>query len=650
MDWLKLIYPPNEVVFCRKPWKAPVLVLMTAALLTFFWGLYLLGMSTEDYSLEDYSIKAIPGTVQPVGNANVPLNGFPLMSPVAMDGGSMQAMQQHISPAVVHIHGRQLPQDGSLPQVLSSGVIVHPEGYVVTTYHNLIARKSIWVDVATLKGIKRYKATVMRASERRDIALLKLDTTDRFLYLKLASGAAPVGTKLYAFGLGMHSQAVSNQGSLLKRGVVTQVGRRNLSRLFSSDAVNSWEHNGGAVINSSFELEGVGLAVTGSTGQVKGYVIPAHIIIKEFKDEIKLTISQPALSGSLPANSRMQATAFARNPQMGINVAAPANVPQLNAGEGNMVAGQSNMDWGSAHRTVFELGGFGLESIVSLAALGLVAGIVGGMMTMGGGIIFVTGMIVFFGYGLLLIRPVAFVTNVFVYGAASLRNRASGLVMWDNVRRLTPWAIGGVLIGYALGAALNDQVVGHLLGVFALLMAAKVLHEIYHKAEDVPVIYDQVSLAEASYQEKEASVDDLLDTLDTEEVPVKSANGNLIQNGLLGLPMGLVSGLLGISGGVIEVPLQRYFAGISLRNAIANSAVVVFWASLCASVVSLLHGTTIGAFEWKVPLSLALIMIPSSYLGGMLGARLLKHVSTSLLNWVYVGLMLLVGVKMLFGQ
>ncbi len=114
--------------------------------------------------------------------------------------------------------------------------------------------------------------------------------------------------------------------------------------------------------------------------------------------------------------------------------------------------------------------------------------------------------------------------------------------------------------------------------------------------------------------------------------------------------MGLMSGLLGISGGVIEVPLQRYIAGISLHNAIANSSVLVLWTSLSAAIVSLLHGTAIGAFEWQTPIGLALIMIPSSYLGGMLGARLLKHVSVDLLNWIYASLMLLVGVKMLFGQ
>ena len=78
---------------------------------------------------------------------------------------------------------------------------------------------------------------------------------------------------------------------------------------------------------------------------------------------------------------------------------------------------------------------------------------------------------------------------------------------------------------------------------------------------------------------------------------------------------------------------------------------MVFWASLSAAIVSLFYGTYTGAIaEWTTPFGLALIMIPSSYLGGMLGARMLKHVSVEVLNWIYVAMMLMVGTKMLVGH
>ena len=222
-----------------------------------------------------------------------------------------------------------------------------------------------------------------------------------------------------------------------------------------------------------------------------------------------------------------------------------------------------------------------------------------------------------------------------------------------DVPALTPWAVVGVLIGYMLGMNLHDQVVGYLLGAFALLMAAKGLHEIFYKLDDIPVIYQKDCPDEHARQQTDPgseAKDELSGVLDDDQAVADEAN-DIIKNGLLGLPMGLVSGILGISGGVIEVPLQRYFAGISLRNAIANSSVMVFWASLSAAIVSLYYGRYTGAIaDWTTPFGLALIMIPSSYLGGMLGARLLKHVSIEILNWSYVGLMLLIGTKMLIGQ
>ena len=641
MDWRKLIFPPNEIEFCAKQWMPAVLFLTTSTLVIFVWALYIVGVSTDEFDLEEYSISTLPGSVHQSLATNQLQNGFPALQPVAQTGLDLAAIKKHISPAIVHIHGRRLPAKGILPEVLSSGVLVHPAGYVITTYHDLIGRKAVYVDVKTLNGLQRYKASIVHASTRRDLVLLKLKTNDRFLFFKLASEPAVVGASLYSFGLDKLSRVVGMQGTLQKRGVATTVAQKNLSLLYSTNAISSWAQSGGPVLNANMELEGVGLATTDGHGGINGYTIPAHILLKEFSGMVKLTIAQNNLNQINPGQSNGQAVAFAQ-PPMNMNIAA------TQTGQA-MLAPVVDAE----HNAGFRLGGYSLESLFGLALLGLGAGIVGGMMTMGGGIILVTGMFTFFGYGMSLIRPVAFVTNLFTYGAASLRNRETGLVMWDTVKALIPWTIGGVLLGYMLGTALDDQVVGYLLGVFALLMAAKVLHEIYYEEEDVAAVYQEgFSAAHGSEQSKQAgaeSLDDLIDTLDTKESKEKTSS-DLMHNGLLGLPMGLVSGLLGISGGVIEVPLQRYFAGISLRNAIANSSVMVFWASLSASIVSLFHGTAIGIFEWKTPLGLALIMIPSSYLGGMLGARLFKHVSVTILNWVYVGLMLIVGIKMLFGQ
>ncbi|MBF0444825.1 MAG: sulfite exporter TauE/SafE family protein [Magnetococcales bacterium] len=120
----------------------------------------------------------------------------------------------------------------------------------------------------------------------------------------------------------------------------------------------------------------------------------------------------------------------------------------------------------------------------------------------------------------------------------------------------------------------------------------------------------------------------------------------LIRDGILGLPMGIISGILGITGGVVEVPLQRYIAGVPLRNAIANSAVLVFFASIVGSAVALTHGVQSGSFSLETPLFMALILIPGAYIGGLIGAWLTTVVSLNILRWLYAVLMFGVAVRM----
>ncbi|MBF0255885.1 MAG: TSUP family transporter [Gammaproteobacteria bacterium] len=620
---------PNHFIFCDKRWRLAAGVLGLAVMLTFVWGLYLLGISLEEYRLDDYSIKHHPTHLT---------HGTSGLTPVA---GELTLIQEKIMPALVHVHGMgQIKRaQGGVPNMLASGVIVHPAGYVVTTAHAVANHPNIIIDVATATGPKRYPAKLIKLDQDLNLALFKLNTNERFLFLKLADTTQfQAGEPLYAFGYGLKSSVIGKQGSLLQRGVMLQAGNQNLSRLFFTDAVYSWEQTGGPLVTAKAELAGINLAMSG-TGQTQGYAIPSFQIDKAFGDELALASATTA-----------QVTQMAAWPSLGVTVAATTPADAQVAAP--VAATAADLE----HQNSFTISGQTIESAVGLAMLGLASGVVGGLVTMGGGIFLVSGMLIFFGYGMALIRPVSFITNVFTYGAASWRNRAAGLVMWDRVIPLIPWAVAGVVLGYMIGSKLDDQVIAYMLGIFALLMATKTLHEIFHDEEDQQVVFEQKGDVEAGERQSNREVlGEMMDEINeanTEEVRAKAAKGqsDLLQNGMLGVPMGMVSGLLGISGGVVEVPLQRHLANISLQNAIANSSVMVFWASLAAAIVSLIHGNSIGAFEWQTPLGIALVMIPSSYIGGLVGAKMLPHIPTDKLKWIYVALMLLIGIRMLFGQ
>ncbi len=236
MDRDEFLLTPNHLIFCDKRWKPAAVLLGTAVLLTFLWALYLLGISLDDYTLDDYSIEHHPTHIlQGDGSAAQPV------------AGELDALQRKLTPAIVHIHGRgQLQRGQGVPSIISSGVIVHPAGYLITTAHGLAGHHMLFADVPTDNGLKRYEASLIKTDSLYDVALLKINTNDRFLFLKIADTTQmPQGTPLYAFGLGHNSSIIGKQGGLQQRGVMVQAGNQRLSRLFKTDAVYSWEQTGG---------------------------------------------------------------------------------------------------------------------------------------------------------------------------------------------------------------------------------------------------------------------------------------------------------------------------------------------------------------------------------------------------------------------
>lgn len=644
---------PNHFMFCETRWMIPAMALLVGVLLTFLWAMYLYGVELDAFELDDYAISLpqhYPGVHHP--QPQLGLHRAPSMQSVA---STLASLQQVVAPAVVHLHGsRDLKQsklNGQVPAVLASGVIVHPAGYLVTAAHVIAGHHAIFADVKTAQGVRRFPAELIKTVPEYNLALLKMQTTERFLYLRLADVQRMAeGTALYAYGLDTQTQIFGNGGALRQRGVVLSLAGQHMPHLFRTDAVVTWEQTGGPLVTSGAELAGINLAIADNRGGIQGYAVPADLIQAAFGRDIQLKTgvasSVPRPDGTPAWSPVAAATQVAPNiPALG-SPRLPQIPPVVPAPSPSVPIAQGGVD--PDHQAGLRIAGLDLLSALGLATLGFAAGIVGGMMTMGGGIILVSGMFVFFGYGMLLIRPVAFITNVFTYGAAAWKNRMAGLIHWDKVIWYTPWAVVGVLIGYALGSRLDDRMLGYLLGLFALLMATKTLHELFHHIED-----DHDELAPVNPEPASSSLD--LDPFEALQagVPRKSPDTlgtSLNQRGLLGIPMGMISGLLGISGGVIEVPLQQRVAGIPLRNAIANSSVMVFWVSLTAAIVSLIHGNNLGAFEWQTPVSLALIMIPSSYFGGTLGARALRFITAENLKWVYVAIMLAIGIKMLFAQ
>ncbi len=645
----------NTIVFCTKPWPILALGLGSMILLTFAWGFFILGNYSDDgfFELEhDMSISEF------------------LFRDIANPGINEIIMAS--APAVVGIGagGVNMP-------VIASGAIINSNGHVLTTLHQLKALNEISVHVRTPGGIQRYRAEVVKTLPDHDLALLKMLTPDPFLFFPLAdTSTLQIGARVFGIGHGTGNQIIK-EGAVRAINAAVKVGNLLFTNLLSTDAVYTWEQTGGPLINVRGQIVGINITFKDASGTTLGATVPSHVIAAHFQDVVKFKIvnpgqanAGPGRAAALPAAAKMQtlqgagaggsASWWVRaraqvgrdNPSPGMTVAAP-NGPPLSAGT-ETGAGATGMFTDPEHIGVTRIGGFQVRDIFSLALLGLAAGLISGMMTMGGGVLHVAGMMVLFGYGMHLIRPVAYLTNVVVFGAAARRNFQAGLIEWKTVRALTPWAIVGVVAGYFLGNGMDDEAIGVMLGLFALLVVFKGLHEIFTHDESREIL-----IKTGNAGDEALAVDDILeDPNDNGPAAAKGADKvdasatqraarRQLWNVILGLPSGLFSGVLGISGGVVSVPMLRFFGAENLRTAIANSSVIVFWASLVGATLAFTHGVSTGLIEWQAPVTLAAIMIPGAYLGGILGAKLMRVLPTIFLKLFYTVIMAAVAAKML---
>ena len=106
-----------------------------------------------------------------------------------------------------------------------------------------------------------------------------------------------------------------------------------------------------------------------------------------------------------------------------------------------------------------------------------------------------------------------------------------------------------------------------------------------------------------------------------------------------GLAVGAVNGLFGAGGGMLAVPVLTFAAGLGEKKAHATAIAVIRPLCLVSTVVYAVRGT----FDYSVlPPTIAGVLI-----GGLTGAVALKKLSAPVLNFLFYGLMLFAGVKMM---
>ena len=110
---------------------------------------------------------------------------------------------------------------------------------------------------------------------------------------------------------------------------------------------------------------------------------------------------------------------------------------------------------------------------------------------------------------------------------------------------------------------------------------------------------------------------------------------------MIGLTAGVLSGLVGIGGGIVIVPALIYFIGFSQRTAQGTSLAILL---LPIGLLGVIQFYKAGYVDIKVTAVIALAF----FLGSYFGSRIALTVPQDILKKYFAVLLLVIGIKMLF--
>jgi S1-C subfamily serine protease len=214
-----------------------------------------------------------------------------------------------------------------------SGVIVHPDGYVVTNSHVIRGAQKILVETSKSSGhpSRRLEAALVEDDPSRDLALLRVARGAGLPYVGLCSTAEVM--------VGESAIAIGNPyglGPSVTMGVISAKGRRAavpngtvLRDLLQTDASINFGNSGGALldlegdllgINCSVHPQGQGIAFTIPSDQVRA-LLDRNLVASATKSPappVAAPVPAPTLSGAPPAHDSAPA------PRAGPDAKAPA--------------------------------------------------------------------------------------------------------------------------------------------------------------------------------------------------------------------------------------------------------------------------------------------------------------------------------------
>jgi len=185
---------------------------------------------------------------------------------------------------------------GKALQGTGSGVIISPDGYIITNNHVINGAGEIEV---TLNNNKTYIAEVIGADTKADIALIKIEATD-LEYIPFGnSNDIKLGEWVLAVGNPFNLTSTVTAGIVSAKARDLNAYDGTPQSFIQTDAAINPGNSGGALVNIDGKLIGINTAITSQTGSYIGYgfAVPSNNARKIVEDIMEYGNVQQGILG-----------------------------------------------------------------------------------------------------------------------------------------------------------------------------------------------------------------------------------------------------------------------------------------------------------------------------------------------------------------
>jgi uncharacterized membrane protein YfcA len=264
---------------------------------------------------------------------------------------------------------------------------------------------------------------------------------------------------------------------------------------------------------------------------------------------------------------------------------------------------------------------------LEIGVVAAVAAILGSMLGLGGGVFLVPILTLFFGVDPKLAvgaSAIVVVTNSVVGSTNHLRSRFTNLRLAMLLQIST--AIGAIA-GALYGVVADPRVIYAVFGAVLVYAAVSMVLRRQRTVSAPPAgAADPLDLGAAFHDPAIRG--------EVSYIPSRVAGGMGV-----GAGAGVISGMLGVGGGVVMVPAMNLLMGVPVKAAVGTSSFMIGITSVATAFVYYSRG--------KIDPTLVVPSIIGVFLGGQIGSRLTRHIRAQRLALIFALILLYLGVSLL---